>query len=219
MSDSSSSPAGLRARLQQLLLQLPPVQRVDERFHQVENEVLHNLKQRLDALSHPGELEGEPDSLHQLLDVSMAQNPDQARLMLVHQLLAGMTADEARIFAALSDGSAFPLLTVYSGGRFSRGEVLHRHSNVGRAAGVQCNEVIAFYLARLFARGLVIATAFTESLRTDYELLEGDSDYRKAQAALKNPVPKLKTRRETLRISPVGTQLWALMSDEAAIEE
>ncbi|MCG8567411.1 MAG: aldehyde dehydrogenase family protein, partial [Desulfobacterales bacterium] len=39
-----------RARLQQLLLQLPPVQRADARFHQVEHDVLQTLKQRLEAL-------------------------------------------------------------------------------------------------------------------------------------------------------------------------
>lgn len=219
MSDSPLSPASLRARIQQLLLQLPPVQRADARYHEVENELLHGLKHRLEALHEPGEMDGSPDSLHQLLDVSMEQSVPQAQAMLVQRQLANLTADEARLLAALSDGSAFPLLTVQSGGRFSRGEVLYRHSNVGRAAGIQCNDFIALYLSRLFAQGLVIASSFTEALRTDYELCEGDSGFRTAKTELQTHLPKLSTRRETLRISPLGRQLWALMTTPADVEE
>ena len=219
MPDSPLSPASLRARIQQLLLQLPPVQRADARYHEVEHELLHGLKQRLEALHHPGELEGSPQNLHQLLGVSIEQSVPQAQTMLVERHLASLTGDEARLLAALSDGSAFALLTLYSGSRFSRGEVLYRYSNAGRAAGIQCNDFIALYLNHLFAQGLVIASDFTESLRTDYELCEGDSDFRKAQAELQIHLTKLSIRRETLRISPLGRQLWKLMTTPADIEE
>ena len=208
MSESTLSPTGLRTKLQQLLLQLPPVQRADERLHQVEHDVLQNLKLRLDALDTPGELAGPPETLGQLLDVSMEQSQTQAQTMLVRQILSGLSADEARILAALSDGSTFPMLTVYSGGRFSRGEVVCRHSNVGRAAGTQCTDMIGYYLHRLFQRGWLMATGFEEANRTDYELLEGDSDFRKALGQLQQHWPKLKPQRESLRFSPLGHQLW-----------
>lgn len=208
MSESSLSPSGLRAKLQQLLLQLPPVQRADERLHQVEQDVLQNLKLRLEALDTPGELAGPPETLGQLLEVSMEQSQAQAQVMLVRQILAGLTADEARILAALSDGSIFPMLTVYSGGRFSRGAVVYRHSNVGRAAGTQCTDMIGYYLHRLFERGWVMATGFEESKRTDYELLEGDSGFRKSLGQLQQHWPKLKPQREAVCFSPLGHQLW-----------
>ena len=219
MSDSPLSPAALRARLQHLLYQLPPVQRADERLHRVEQDVLQGLKQRLEGLDAPGTLKGSAESFQQLLEVSMEQTQQQARSMLVGQVLAGTTADEARLLAALSDGSHFPMLTLYTGGRLSRGEVHYRHSNIGRAADIQCTDFIAFYLSRLFARGLVVASGFNEDQRTDYELLEGDSDFRKAEASLRAHTPKLKMRRETLHISPVGSQVWTLLGDEAASEE
>lgn len=208
MSESTLSPAGLRAKLQQLLLQLPPVQRADERLHQVEQDVLQSLKWRLEALDTPGELAGPPETLAQLLDVSMEQSQAQAQTMLQRQILSGLCADEARILAALSDGSAFPMLTVYSGGRFSRGDVVYRHSNVGRAAGTQCTDMIGFYLHRLFQRGWVMATGFEEAKRTDYELLEGDSGFRKALVQLQQHWPKLKPQRESVCFSPLGHQLW-----------
>ena len=85
MSDSPLSPASLRTRIQQLLLQLPPVQRADARYHEVEQELLHGLKHRLESLNEPGELEGPPHSLHELLDVSMEQSVTQAQaLSLIH---------------------------------------------------------------------------------------------------------------------------------------
>ena len=219
MSESSLSPAGLRARLQQLLLQLPPVQRADARFHQVEHDVLQTLKQRLEALETPGELAGPPENLHQLLDVSLEQSRDQAEDMLVRQLLAGLTADEVRILAALSDGSAFPMLALYSGGRFSRGQILFRHSKVGRAAGIQCTDMIGTYLQRLFSPGWGIATGFAEANRTDYELLEGDSGFRRAMAGLQTHWPKVKPHRETLRLGPMGQQMWALRSQPAEADQ
>lgn len=220
MSESTLSPAGLRAKLQQLLLQLPPVQRADERLHQVEQDVLNNLKLRLESLDTPGELAGPPETLAQLLEVSMEQSQAQAQIMLVRQILSGLCADEARILAALSDGSAFPMLTVYSGGRFSRGDVVLRHSNVGRAAGTQCTDMISYYLHRLFERGWVMATGFEEGKRTDYELLEGDSGFRKALARLHQHWPKLKPQRESVRFSPLGHQLWQqLVADGEADRE
>ncbi|MGB1465249.1 MAG: hypothetical protein ACPG8O_02705 [Alcanivorax nanhaiticus] len=219
MSESTLSPAGLRAKLQQLLLQLPPVQRADERLHQVEHDVLQSLKERLEALDTPGELAGPPESLGQLLDVSLDQSQAQAQTMLVRQILAGVSADEARILAALSDGSAFPMLSLYCGGRFSRGQVLYRYSNIGRAAGVQCTDMTAYYLHRLFQQGWVLATGFEEAKRTDYELLEGDSSFRKAMAQLKQHWPKIKPQRETLRFSPLGNQLWGQLMAVADGEE
>lgn len=218
MAEFSPSSATLRARLQHLLLQLPPVQRADERFQQAEHDLLHGLKQRLDALD-PGELAGAPTSVHQLLEVSMEQDQDQARALLVRHHLENMTPDEARLLAALSDGSAFPMLTIYSGGRLSRGEVLYRYSSIGRTAGIQCIDLIALYLAKLFSQGLLISAPFRESLRTECELCEGDSGFRKAEIGLKASIPKLKTRRETLIISPVGRQLWELMTTNIAFEE
>ena len=214
MSESTLSPAGLRTKLQQLLMQLPPVQRADERLHEVELGMLQSLKQRLEDLDTPGELAGPPESLRQLLDVSMEQSQPQAQTQLVRQILANLTGDEARMLAALSDGSPFPMLTLYSGGRFSRGQVLYRHSNAGRAAGVQCTEMVGYYLQRLFQQGWVIATGFEEAKRTDYELLEGDSTFRKAMAKLEAHWPRLKPQRETLRISPLGEQIWQLLTLE-----
>ena len=73
MSDSPLSPAALRARIQHLLYQLPPVQRADERLHQVEQDVLQGLKHRLEGLESPGSLAGAADSFQQLLEVGVSE--------------------------------------------------------------------------------------------------------------------------------------------------
>lgn len=212
MSESRLSPAALRERIQRTLRRLPPVQFADERLQQVENDVLQGLKTRLQALEDPVQHEGMPVSLHALLELSMEQSVEQAQAMLIHRCLQNLTGDEARLLAAMGEGDGFPLLTVNSGSLWSSEQILHRHSNIGRAAGIQCHGAIALYLARLFAQGLVISSAESDSLRTDYELCEGDSDFRKAVESLKRHTPKLKVRRETLRISPMGMSLWGLMT-------
>lgn len=214
MSDSTLSPASLRQRIQQLVKQLPPVQRADARLHQVETEMLSTLKQRLEALETPGELSGPPPHLQALLDVSMEQSVEQAQRMLITQELAQLTGDETRILAALSDGSGFPVIGLYRPTGLGQSECVHRHSNVGRAAGIQCNDMIAMYLVRMAARGWIYFADFTESLRTDYELLEGDSLFRKTESDFQAHIPKLKRRRETLYLSPVGQQMWQHMLNQ-----
>ncbi|EKF73654.1 hypothetical protein A11A3_12465 [Alcanivorax hongdengensis A-11-3] len=210
MPQSRLTPASLRERIQQLLMQLPPVQRADQRFHEVESGVLLGLKHRLDELD-DGPV-AQPQNLHQLLDASLEQSGDQAERRLMLSVLNALTPDEARMLAALSDGSGFPMLSLYAGGHWwQRGMVLHRYSNVGRASGIQCNDFVPLYLARLFSLGLVISTPMDTGRRTDYELCEGDSAFRKALEKLQHHYPKLKAARETLTLSPVGETLWALM--------
>ncbi|MDX1803684.1 MAG: hypothetical protein R3292_06350 [Alcanivorax sp.] len=210
MSRSRVTPVSLRGRLQRLLWQLPPVQLADQRLQEVETGVLQNLTQRLAELDENGQVQHE--DIHALLESSLELNLPQAEQLLVQQLLDSLTPDEARILSALSDGSAFPLLTLYAGGGLlQRGNVLHRYSNVGRASGVQCNPFVPFYLARLFAQGLVVSMPAKAEMRTDYELCEGDAAYRKAFEQLQAHNPKIRMVRETLIASPMARALWALM--------
>ena len=94
------------------------------------------------------------------------------------------------------------------GGRFAPATPLLRYSVAGRAASVQCLDLLPLYLARLSAAGLVLALPADEALRTDYQLCEGDAVFRRTRDQLAVSVPRLKMRRETLAISSTGRASW-----------
>lgn len=213
----SRSPAGWRGRLQRLAWRLPPVQRADARFHEVEAEVLKGLKRRL------ADLDGESDTfssgLGGLLEASLDAGPDRLERLNRQALVAPLCPDEARLLAALSDGSPFPMVAVREGGLFGRGAVLHRYSSAGRRAGIQCQELVPLYLQRLIGSGLALALSGDPQLRIEYELCESDAGFRRAREELARSVSRLKTEREVLMISPAGRLLWQSLIEDAADED
>lgn len=208
----SRSPAGWRERLQRLAWRLPPVQRADARFQEVEADMLRGLKRRLADLD--DEAADFPSGLQGLLEASLDASPARLETLNRQALAAPLSPDEARLLAALSDGSRFPMLALREGGVFGDGAVLHRYSTVGRRAGVQSQELMPLYLSRMIAAGLALALPGDGELRIEYELCEGDSGFRRAREALEQAVPRLKTRREVLMVSPAGAALWRALIDE-----
>lgn len=212
MPKAPSSPAHWRLRLQRLAWRLPPLRRADARFHEVEADMLKGLKRRLadlDSGSVPLAA-----GLRGLLASSQDAGPEQLERINQNTLIAPLCPDEARLLAALSDGSRFPMLALRESSLFGRGPVLHRYSSVGRRAGVQCQEWVPLYLHRLIGTGLALPLAGDATLRIEYELCESDSGFRRARKDLHAAVRHLKMERETLTISPAGASLWqALMTE------
>ncbi len=76
----------------------------------------------------------------------MYTSPDKSRDALYLDLLHALVPDEARILAALSDGSAYPVIHVGEPGAGGATYTLKNASTVGRAAGVSLPRHTPLYL-------------------------------------------------------------------------
>jgi abortive infection alpha-like protein len=194
---------------------VPPIEQLVTGWGRVEDAMLRELKARLDQLdarpSAPGSA-ARSDTPARLLDALLAESIDadsaQSRDALYTALLLRLVPDEARILAALSDGTRYPLVhikTRSNGGR----TVLANASTVGRAAGVQVPEAVNTYVGHLRALGLAEEGPADDSLAVQYDILLGEPGVRHPDDEA-HDVGRLGTRviRRTLRISALGRELW-----------
>lgn len=147
--------------------------------------------------------------LRTLLDRSMYTSPDKSRDALYLDLLEALVPDEARILAALSDGSAYPVIHVAepgSGG--SAAYALKNASTVGRSAGVSLPRYTPLYLTRMLDLGLVRLGPEATSMYDEYEMLLTDSVVNVALATARRGVRSARVVRRTVRISDLGQELW-----------
>lgn len=151
------------------------------------------------------------DVLRELLRRSEQQSRDQAEREYFLMVLDRLLPDQARILAALSDGSVYPLLQVQAGSLLGFGmhSVLECVSSVGKNAGVLCPELTPCYVQGLQALGLVEINSVETDELTKYELLETETVVRATMDLLKKSGKRSRIVRQTLRISPMGTRLWA----------
>lgn len=153
--------------------------------------------------------DGEPlrAAMAELLNHSIGFGADRAREYLYAVILRQLTPDEARIVAALADGSTFPSVDVAERagvggtGRF----VLRNASTVGKSAGVSLPEAVPTYLTRLAGMGLVDVDAEVPAMETQYEILLTDSTVSDAQESVK----RARTVRRSVCLSKLGTRFWA----------
>lgn len=199
---------------------LPSIDELATGWSRVEDAVLREMKARLDQLDdqdrrpryRPGEAPaGSARTAAQLLDDLLAGSLEMdsigSREELYRTLLRQLVPDEARILAALADGSRYPLVHVRARGNGAR-VLLANASTVGRAAGVQVPEATSAYVGHLRALALAEEGPADDSLAEHYDILLGEPIVR--QAEQEPDVGRLGTRiiRRTLRISPLGRQLW-----------
>jgi hypothetical protein len=150
------------------------------------------------------------DVLRSLMDRSMYSSPDVSRNALYLGLLHNLLPDEARILAALSDGSAYPVLdvaepTVGTSSAF----VLTNASTVGRTAGVSLPQYTPLYVSRLVQAGLaVIGPAGGNAMYDDYEMLLTDAAVNLALTKARRGVRSARVIRRTVRITGLGQDLW-----------
>lgn len=224
--------AALLALAHQAARQVPGVSLTEREMQRVERAVLRQLRDRLDSVDDSSGLplaapapEAAPDEasapsvlLAGLLQDSVEQTTPAARTRLHRWLLQQLLPDQARILAALSDGSAYPLVHVVRKGPMGgTGEpVLQNASTVGRAAGVALADQVPLYLTHLRALGLVEVGPEDETLREGYDIAETDAIVRAAlEGAAGNGV---RTSRRTVRMSALGHDLWSACQAETAAE-
>lgn len=152
-----------------------------------------------------------PSALLQgLLSRSQEQSREEAETAFCRTLLQGLVPDQARILAALSDGTGYPVIHVMAGSRFGFGmkPVLEHVSNVGKSAGVQCPELTPAYLRALLVRGLVEIRPQAGSDLLKYELLETEMVVRRTVDQCEQAGQGCRIARQMVYLSALGDWLW-----------
>ncbi|QRP46691.1 Abi-alpha family protein [Amycolatopsis sp. FDAARGOS 1241] len=156
----------------------------------------------------PGRQHEEPlrAAMAELLNHSIGFGRDRAREYFYAIILRQLTPDEARILAALADGSPFPTVDIAE--RTSLGAagriVLRNASTVGKAAGVSLPDQVPGYVTRLIGLGLADLDEEVPALETQYEILLTDETVREVEKQVK----RVKVIRRTVHISRLGAQFW-----------
>jgi hypothetical protein len=192
--------------------------------------VLGALKARMDAVAElpPGRDDGpaqsdpagpEPPSaeMEMLLARSLVQSASHGRNELYAKLLGELVPDEARILSALSDGSAAALVHIERRGVLTGDRrQLENASSIGRTAALTLPHLTSTYVTHLLRLGLVEIGPEARELKPDYEALLAERGVRDAlKAAETGPIPP-RTLRRTLRLSPLGHELWEVCSSGKA---
>ncbi len=158
--------------------------------------------------------DGEPlrAAMSELLDRSVEDSRISNREYLYGNIISQLVPDEARILAALSDGTKFAVVDVVAKpgiGRNNARTVLANASSVGRLAGVTSLDNVSTYITRLNSFGLVHLLPEDPALITQYEILATEADVQAAEASIeagRAGSPKLV--RKTLVLSQFGRQFW-----------
>lgn len=152
-----------------------------------------------------------PDEMAELLNRSVEQTREQSEQQLFAGLLRQLVPDEARILAALSGGSRYPLVHVASRGSFGgiKRLVLENASTVGRAAGAQLAADTPTFLTHLLQLGLVDVDPEDRSLAEHYDILQTDELVRAAEAeARTDGRGGVRIIRQTVAMSELGKRFW-----------
>lgn len=208
---------------------LPGAAAVEPELQQLERSVLGELRRRLDGVDpledgaarkpapKPTRVAAEPPSkqteplrvaMAELLMRSMERTRQRAREYLYLMILRQLVPDEARILAALADGSAYPLIHVdRRTGVAGSKRLLANASTVDRAAGAASPPDVPRYLARLLHLELVEIGEMDPALSVQYDICLTDDKVREAEETAR-AVGRARIVRQTLRISALGRELW-----------
>jgi hypothetical protein len=198
---------------------LPGVSAGERIVQRVEDAVLRELGRRLEDVGARPELgAGDPgdaaepsptELMDSLLRRSIDQDPAAGERSLVELIIRELVPDEARMLAALSDGSAFPVIDVVARGGGESGRVLIGNaSSLGRQAGVVLPERVPVYLTHMLALGLAERGGEEAKLREEYEILLTEPAVMKARAHPPAGLRRPRTVRATVRISDLGRSVW-----------
>lgn len=148
--------------------------------------------------------------LGELLERSVDQTKTEARRALYERMLRQLVPDEARILAALSDGSAYPVIDVVlrSAVGTVRQRLVENVSSVGREAGVALPGQVHWYVTHLRNLGLIEIGPEDPALADTYDILATEEVVRRAQDSRAGRGNAVKTVRGTLRLSALGWELW-----------
>lgn len=184
---------------------------------QLDPRSLASAPSRATPVSPPDESDARPEvspptvqeKMTALLTRSIHDTPTESRRTLHEVLVGELVPDEARILSALSDGSRYPLVHIAAPGVGSYQKlVLENASSVGRAAGVALPDRVHLYVSHLRRLGLVEAGPEDHSLKDEYDILLTEPHLRAIIAATGKGPRGARIIRRTLRMSPLGRELW-----------
>lgn len=149
------------------------------------------------------------DAMKALLRRSLDNTPADSRRALHDALVQELVPDEARILAALADGSEYPMVHIAEPGIATyQKRVLENASSVGRGAGVALPGRTDIYVSHLRRLGLVDSGPEDESIRDEYEILLTDPAVRRAIERVNRGPRHARIIRRTIKISELGRELW-----------
>lgn len=212
----------LFSRVQKFANRLPGADIAREALLSVEDIAMRELRNRLDRLDRPArdeladvapEVARGVDPrllLTALLEEGTEQNRDEALQGAYASALMRLTADEALMLAAMSDGSRFPLIHVLvASNRFSSGEkVAENICTLSRRASVRVREHVPRHISHLCALGLVQIGTELKGEDIAYQTLEGDPFVRALVRVHEAQNRSLRFQRRSVELSPFGKELW-----------
>jgi hypothetical protein len=222
-------PTGLvGTRVVDVARRVPGVAAGERIAQRVEGAVLRELSRRLDEATGTGRELGAgeavdgpvsvrrtarpsaPELMNSLLRASIDQDPAGGERSLMELMIGDLVPDEARMLAALSDGTTFPLIDIVARGGTDTGRVLLANvSSVGRQAGVVLPDRVPVYLAHMLSLGLLQRGGEDGSLREEYEILLTDPAVIKARSQPGAGLRRPRVVRGTVRIADLGRSVWA----------
>lgn len=216
MGDGESALSRLISGAGRLVARVPGGEAVVRGARMAEHTALQLLRERLQRIEQ-APAEEVPSSadlaqgLKRLLDRAVDQNRPQAREAYFRFVLDELLPDEARMLAALADGSAHALIHLGAGPAL--GGVTHRvlenRSTLPRSAGVAWPDLGPRYIAHLRQLELVETGKEDPSQKTKYEILEADALVRAAIERIGKDVGlRPRILRRTIRLSDIGRQFW-----------
>lgn len=240
VASAARSAGSIARRLAEAASQIPGAEQAQAQMRRLEQQVLRELKARIDdanrpALGEPARLFEETQGvsrtyvipllqsprrlLEELLERSLTQTREQAEEDFYSVLLSELVPDEARILALLSDGSAYALIHIGTGAPIGpvRVRVKENYCAFGRPAQVKLLERMPNYIDHLKALGLVEEGPEDPSLESRYQIIEGLRELRDEVERVRRGTRTASVRllRRTLRISALGKDLWRACTDGA----
>lgn len=157
---------------------------------------------------HPSRNGVEPlrGAMADLLNRSLESTGTEAKESMYAVIIRQLTPDEARLMAALSDGSPYALIDVVERvGVNGTGRALVRNiSTIADRAGVLLREQTPNYLTKLLALNLAELDEEDSSMNDQYEVLMTHPAVRNTLDSAK----RVKVSRRTIHISPFGDGFW-----------
>ena len=202
---------------------LPGAQRVQAQLDIAEQLLLNELKQRMERLDDgsrmlppPGRYGGVhgaslPERLQALLEMSGEQSAEEAEQALHGLIMSQLLPDEARIIAALSDGSAFPMVNIGTGPRMGplTQVEFQNLSTIGKTALVKLRDQVPLYLEHLQGLRLLKFGEELADQEMNYQLLETEPAVRDWQTSLAQSWSKaVRVQRRSLKLSSFGRRFW-----------
>jgi hypothetical protein len=148
--------------------------------------------------------------LARLMEESAEQTTESAQERLSLRVIRQLVPDEARILAGLADGHSAALVHLGAGplvGPASQ-RWIENLSPVGRECGVRLLDQTPTYIRHLRDLGLLESGDEDKSLHLKYQLIEADTQVRKACTEIEKSGLRPKFFRRTIRMSEAGLALW-----------